>query len=154
MLDATTCFEPNITAKRFYRGSTEFNRFNEFETAVLEQLPTIGGTSAFGCKLTFVGQDSSVQFGVGHPMNFFPRVRTPCGHGAQVIVEGRESQSDGGCGTLRERALTIHLVLTTLAGDEAQLTIEIQQLDQLQEFEDAVMEQLPVIGESGTLGAN
>ena len=28
--------------------------------------------------------------------NFFPRVRTPCGHGAQVIVEGRESQSDGG----------------------------------------------------------
>ena len=27
---------------------------------------------------------------------FFSRVRTPCGHGAQVIVEGRESQSDGG----------------------------------------------------------
>ena len=26
---------------------------------------------------------------------FFPRVRTPCGHGAQVIVEGREEQSDG-----------------------------------------------------------
>ena len=26
----------------------------------------------------------------------FPRVRTPCGHGAQVIVEGREEQSDGG----------------------------------------------------------
>ena len=28
--------------------------------------------------------------------DFFPRVRTPCGHGAQVIVEGREEQSDGG----------------------------------------------------------
>ena len=27
---------------------------------------------------------------------FFPRVRTPCGHGAQVIVEGRKSQLDGG----------------------------------------------------------
>ena len=27
---------------------------------------------------------------------FFPRVRTPCGHGAQVIVEGREEQIDGG----------------------------------------------------------
>ena len=27
---------------------------------------------------------------------FFPRVRTPCGHGAQVIVEGREILSDGG----------------------------------------------------------
>ena len=25
----------------------------------------------------------------------FPRVRTPCGHGAQVIIEGREIQSDG-----------------------------------------------------------
>ena len=28
--------------------------------------------------------------------NFFPRVRTPCGHGAQVIIEGKEIQSDGG----------------------------------------------------------
>ena len=27
---------------------------------------------------------------------FFPRERTPCGHGAQVIIEGREKQSDGG----------------------------------------------------------
>ena len=27
---------------------------------------------------------------------FFPRVRTPCGHGAQVIIEGKEKQSDGG----------------------------------------------------------
>ena len=27
---------------------------------------------------------------------FFPRVRTPCGHGAQVIIEGREKPSDGG----------------------------------------------------------
>ena len=25
-------------------------------------------------------------------MCFFPRVRTPCGHGAQVIVEGREER--------------------------------------------------------------
>ena len=27
---------------------------------------------------------------------FFARVRTPCGHDAQVIIEGREIQSDGG----------------------------------------------------------
>ena len=27
---------------------------------------------------------------------FFPRARTPCGHGAQIIIEGREIQSDGG----------------------------------------------------------
>ena len=33
---------------------------------------------------------------VSHVCDFFPRVRTPCGHGAQVIVEGREEQSDGG----------------------------------------------------------
>ena len=51
-----------------------------------------------------------------------------------------------------ERALTVHLVLTTLAGDEAQLTIEIQEFDRLQEFENAVMEQLPVTGESSTFG--
>ena len=51
-----------------------------------------------------------------------------------------------------ERALTMHLVLTTLAGDEAQLTIEIQEFDQLHEFENAVMEQLPVIGASSTFG--
>ena len=25
-----------------------------------------------------------------------PRVRTPCGHGAQVIIEGREEKTDGG----------------------------------------------------------
>ena len=29
-------------------------------------------------------------------ISFFPRVRTPRGHGAQVIIEGREIQSDGG----------------------------------------------------------
>ena len=36
----------------------EFDRFCEFETAGLEQLPTIGGTSTFGCELTFVRQDT------------------------------------------------------------------------------------------------
>ena len=36
----------------------EFDRFNEFETAVPEQLPTIGGASTFGCELTFVRQDT------------------------------------------------------------------------------------------------
>ena len=36
----------------------EFDRLDEFETAVLEQLPTIGGNSAFGCELTFVRRDT------------------------------------------------------------------------------------------------
>ena len=40
--------------------------------------------------LTFSGRNQLL------PNVFFPRVRTPCGHGAQVIVEGREIQSDGG----------------------------------------------------------
>ena len=30
------------------------------------------------------------------PRLLFPRVRTPCGHGAQVIIEGREEKTDGG----------------------------------------------------------
>ena len=36
----------------------EFDRLDEFETAVLEQLPTIGENSAFGCELTFVRRDT------------------------------------------------------------------------------------------------
>ena len=48
--------------------------------------------------------------------------------------------------------MIIHLILTTLAGEEAQLTIELQEPDRLQEFECAVLEQLPEIGESSTFG--
>ena len=48
----------------------------------------------------------------------------------------------------------MHLVLTTLAGDEVQLTIEIQEFDRLQEFENAIMEQLPVMVKAAPLGAN
>ena len=45
-----------------------------------------------------------------------------------------------------ERSMTIYLILATLAGEEAQLTIELQEFDRLQEFENAVLEQLPEIG--------
>ena len=48
--------------------------------------------------------------------------------------------------------MIIHLILTTLAGEEARLTIELQEFDRLQEFESAVLEQLPEIGESSTFG--
>ena len=54
------------------------------------------------------------------------------------------------CG--EERAMVIHLILTTLAGEEAKLAIEIQEHDRFQEFENAVIEQLPMIGESTTFG--
>ena len=51
-----------------------------------------------------------------------------------------------------ERSMILHLILTTLAGEETQLTIELQEFDRLQEFESAVLEQLPEIGESSTFG--
>ena len=39
--------------------------------------------------------------------------------------------------------MVLHLILTTLAGEETQLTIELQEFDRLQKFESAVLEQLP-----------
>ena len=36
----------------------EFDRLDEFETAVLENLPFIGGHSTFGCELVFVNKDT------------------------------------------------------------------------------------------------
>ena len=48
--------------------------------------------------------------------------------------------------------MIIHLISTTLAGEEAQLTMELQEFDRLQEFESAVLEQLPEIGESRAFG--
>ena len=46
--------------------------------------------------------------------------------------------------------MVIHLILTTLAGEEAQLIIDLQEYDGLQEFENAVLEQLPELGTSST----
>ena len=51
-----------------------------------------------------------------------------------------------------ERSMILHLILATLAGEETQLTIELQEFDRLQEFESAVLEQLPEIGDSSTFG--
>ena len=48
--------------------------------------------------------------------------------------------------------LLLHLILTTLAGEETQLTVELQEYDRFYEFENAVLEQLPNIGESSTFG--
>ena len=36
----------------------EFDRLNEFENAVLENLPYIGECSTFGCELDFVHTDT------------------------------------------------------------------------------------------------
>ena len=51
-----------------------------------------------------------------------------------------------------ERSMVLHLILTTLAGEETQLAIELQEYDRFYEFENAVLEQLPNIGESSTFG--
>ena len=51
-----------------------------------------------------------------------------------------------------ERSLVLHLILTTFAGEEIQLTIELQEFNKLNEFENAVLEQLPHIGECSTFG--
>ena len=47
----------------------EFDRLDKFETAVLEQLPTIKRNSTFGCELTFVRRDtgSSCEVRYGTP---------------------------------------------------------------------------------------
>ena len=46
--------------------------------------------------MTCKRKDAIVAYGRQEQAFFFPRVRTPCGHGAQVIIEGRKEQSDGG----------------------------------------------------------
>ena len=51
-----------------------------------------------------------------------------------------------------ERSLVLHLILTTFAGEEIQLSIELQEFDRLNEFENAVLENLPYIGECSTFG--
>ena len=51
-----------------------------------------------------------------------------------------------------ERSLVIHLILITLAGEEIQLTVGLQEFDRLNEFENAVLQQLPYIGERCTFG--
>ena len=47
--------------------------------------------------------------------------------------------------------MVLHLIVTTLAGEETQLAIELQEYDRFHEFENAVLEQLPNI--SWTLSA-
>ena len=51
-----------------------------------------------------------------------------------------------------ERSLVLHLMLTTFAGEEIQLAIDLQECDRLNEFENAVLNQLPYLGESSTFG--
>ena len=47
----------------------------------------------------------------------------------------------------------LQLLLTTLSGDEVQVVIDLQEFDRLDEFETAVLEQLPTIGGHSTFGS-
>ena len=49
-------------------------------------------------------------------------------------------------------SLVLHLRLTTFAGEELQLAIDLQAYDRLHEFENAVLQQLPYLGDSSTFG--
>ena len=51
-----------------------------------------------------------------------------------------------------ERSIVLHLILVTSAGDEIQLSIELHEFDRLNEFENAVLENLPHIGTRSTFG--
>ena len=53
-----------------------------------------------------------------------------------------------------ERQLVVHLQLTSLSGEEYQVIIDLQEFDRLDEFETAVLEQLPTIGGAAHLVAN
>ena len=52
----------------------------------------------------------------------------------------------------KERTLVLHLVLTTLAGEEIQEVIDPQEFDRLDAFETAVLEKLPFVGGHSTFG--
>ena len=52
-----------------------------------------------------------------------------------------------------ERQLVLQLLLTTLSGEELQVIIDLQEFDRLDEFETAVLEQLPAIGAHSTFGS-
>ena len=53
-----------------------------------------------------------------------------------------------------ERSVVLQLILTTLSGEEVQVVIDLQEFDRLDEFETAVLEQLPTIGGIARLGAS
>ena len=47
--------------------------------------------------------------------------------------------SQGSSLVSEERSLVLHLILTTFAGEEIQLSTELQEFDRLNEFENAVL---------------
>ena len=60
--------------------------------------------------------------------------------------------SQGSSLVSEERSLVLHLILITFAGDEIQLSIDPHEFDRLNEFENAVLENLPHIGEHSAFG--
>ena len=66
-------------------------------------------------------------------------------------MDGEVSSQDSTPASV-ERSITFQLNLVTLAGEEIQMPIELQEFDRLCEFENVVLEGLPMIGKSSTFG--
>ena len=92
---------------RAFCGCEQLKRFTPLDWGDIEQWAQAEHNAFFMCDkfekplwvelLPAEGPDSDAfDEELYNEFFFFPRVRTPCGHGAQVIIEGREKQSDGG----------------------------------------------------------
>ena len=53
---------------------------------------------------------------------------------------------------LEEKSLVLHLTPTTLAGEDIQLAIDLQEYDRLNKFENAVLTQLLHLGDNSIFG--
>ena len=66
----------------------------------------------------------------------------------------REDSSQASTPARAEQSTTFQLMLVTLAGEEIQLSIELQKFDRLCEFENAVLECLETIGRLALSGVS
>ena len=76
--------------------------------------------------------------------------QTGAAHLAAMVGDTRSQTSSL---VSNERLLVLQLLLTTLSGEELQVVIDLQEFDRLDEFETAVLEQLPTIGGHCTFGS-
>ena len=95
-----------------------------------------------GCyRLTTVESPGCVEFGVRIFSECCARVMMVRGDSSQASTPARAEQS-----------ATYQLTLVSLAGEEIQLPIELQEFDRLCDFENAVLECLPTTGMISTFG--
>ena len=94
----------------------KFDRFEDLEDQVMDYLVSVTDLKVFGCSIDFLQtatqtyQEDPIWDKLQQGMGFFPRVQTPCGHGAQVIVGGREERQmvENGTKTPKNQPKTKH----------------------------------------------